>query len=169
MWTSPQQSLVPAVISLWIWCLWNSLHLAPMSSEAGLPGRFPAASQRQTLSMPGLGKLSETTSCLSSTWLCMGRKTASFWMPTIYIVSVHLDEMINTVSTSDEYETIMCHKTQPSSASVSLLEYCNGNRVPNILFETYLHLTHFRIALYKFIINSNISVNLHYWCCFHLC
>lgn len=72
-------------------------------------------------------------------------------MPTICIISALLADVINTVTTSYEYEIIICHKIQPS-ATVSVLDYCGGNRVPNILFETYLNLNHFRIALYKFII-----------------
>lgn len=81
-------------------------------------------------------------------------------MPTVCNISAYLALMINTVTTSDEYETMMCHQTQPS-ASVYALDYCGRNRVPNVLFETYLHLNHFRIALYEFIIISDISINLH--------
>lgn len=81
-------------------------------------------------------------------------------MPLICIISAHLADVINTVTTSGEYETIICQKIQPS-ASVCVLGYCGGSRVLNIFFETYLPLNHFRIALYEFIIISNISINLH--------
>ena len=43
-------------------------------------------------------------------------------MPTICIISVHLADAINTITTSDEYETIMCHKIH-SSASLFVLDY----------------------------------------------